>query len=40
VYEPNAAFKAELTKMGETMLNEWLQKAGADGQAIIGAFRK
>jgi hypothetical protein len=26
--------------MGETMLNEWLQKTGADGQAIIGAFRK
>ncbi|MGE5162018.1 MAG: TRAP transporter substrate-binding protein [Betaproteobacteria bacterium] len=40
VYEPNAAFKAELTKMGETMLNEWLQKAGPDGQAIIAAFRK
>jgi TRAP-type transport system periplasmic protein len=40
VYEPNAAFKAELTKMGETMLTEWLQKAGPDGQTIIGAFRK
>jgi TRAP-type C4-dicarboxylate transport system substrate-binding protein len=40
VYEPNAAFKAELTKMGDTMLDEWLKKAGADGQAIIGAFRK
>jgi TRAP-type C4-dicarboxylate transport system substrate-binding protein len=40
VYEPNATFKAELTKMGETMLDEWLKKAGADGQAIIGAFRK
>ena len=40
VYEPNAAFKAELTKMGDTMLAEWLQKAGADGQAIITAYRK
>jgi TRAP-type C4-dicarboxylate transport system substrate-binding protein len=40
VYEANAAFKAELTKMGETMLTEWLQKAGPDGQAIISAFRK
>jgi len=40
VYEPSAAFKAELNKMGDTMLNEWLAKAGADGQAIIGAFRK
>ncbi len=40
VYEPNASFKAELTKMGDTMLAEWLQKAGADGQAIINAYRK
>jgi TRAP-type C4-dicarboxylate transport system substrate-binding protein len=40
VYEPNAAFKAELKKMGDTMLSEWLGKSGADGQAIIGAFRK
>ena len=40
VYEANPAFKAELTKMGETMLTEWLAKSGPDGQAIIGAFRK
>ncbi|HQR22986.1 MAG TPA: TRAP transporter substrate-binding protein [Burkholderiaceae bacterium] len=40
VYEPNPAFKAELSKLGETMLNEWLQKAGPDGQAIISAYRK
>lgn len=40
VYEPNAAFKAELTKLGETMLAEWLQKTGPDGQAIISSYRK
>ena len=40
VYEPNAAFKAELTKLGETMLKEWLEKAKDDGQAIINAYRK
>jgi TRAP-type C4-dicarboxylate transport system substrate-binding protein len=40
VYEPNPAFKAELTKLGDTMLTEWLAKAGADGQAIITQFRK
>jgi TRAP-type C4-dicarboxylate transport system substrate-binding protein len=40
VYEPNPAFKAELAKLGETMLTEWLAKAGADGQAIIAAYRK
>jgi TRAP-type C4-dicarboxylate transport system substrate-binding protein len=40
VYEPNAAFKAELNKLGDTMLTEWLAKAGPEGQAIITQFRK
>jgi TRAP-type C4-dicarboxylate transport system substrate-binding protein len=40
VYEPNAAFKAELAKMGETLLKDWLAKAGADGQTIINSYRK
>lgn len=40
VYEPSPALKAELSKLGETMLNEWLAKAGADGQTIITSFRK
>ena len=40
VYEPNPAFKAELGKLGDTMLTEWLAKAGPDGQLIITQFRK
>jgi len=40
VYEPSPQFKAELSKMGETMLDEWLKKAGADGQTIITSYRK
>ena len=40
VYEPSPALKAELSKLGETMLSEWLAKAGADGQTIITSFRK
>jgi TRAP-type transport system periplasmic protein len=40
VYAPSPSFKAELTKLGETMLSEWLTKAGPDGQAIINAYRK
>lgn len=40
VYAPSPQFKAELTKLGETMLNEWLQKSGADGQTIINAYKK
>jgi TRAP-type transport system periplasmic protein len=40
VYEPNPQFKAELRKIGDTMLNDWLAKAGADGQTIISNFKK
>jgi TRAP-type C4-dicarboxylate transport system substrate-binding protein len=40
VYEPNPQFKAELTKIGEPMLEDWLKKTGADGQSIITNFRK
>lgn len=40
VVEPPAAMKAELRKIGDTMLQEWLQKAGADGKAIVDAYRK
>lgn len=40
VVEPPAAMKAELRKIGETMLGEWVQKAGADGQGIVDTYRK
>ena len=40
VYEPSPALKGDLTKLGETLLAEWLAKAGPDGQAIITSFRK
>jgi len=40
VSPPPAALTADLKKVGETMLKEWLKTAGADGQAIISAFRK
>ena len=40
VYEPSPQFKAELAKIGESMLDEWIKKTGADGQAIITNFRK
>ena len=40
VVEPPAALKADMLKVGDTMLKEWLEKAGADGQAIVDAYRK
>ncbi len=40
ILEPPAQLKADMKKVGDTMLQEWLAKAGPDGQAIVDAFRK
>ncbi len=29
-----------MKKVGDTMLSEWLDKAGPDGKALVDAFRK
>ena len=31
--------KGELREIGETMTSEWLEAAGAEGQAIVDAFK-
>jgi len=40
VLPPSGELKADLAKVGDTMLKEWLDKAGPDGQALINAYRK
>lgn len=40
VLEPSAELKAGMAVVGDTMLKEWLQKAGPDGQAIVDAYKK
>jgi TRAP-type C4-dicarboxylate transport system substrate-binding protein len=40
IVAPSAQLKADLKKVGDTMLTEWLEKAGADGKALIDAYRK
>ncbi|MDO9507514.1 MAG: TRAP transporter substrate-binding protein [Hydrogenophaga sp.] len=40
VEPPSAALKADMQKVGETMLKEWLEKAGPDGQAMLDAYKK
>ncbi|EYC51892.1 C4-dicarboxylate ABC transporter substrate-binding protein [Hylemonella gracilis str. Niagara R] len=40
VLQPSPALKADLQKIGETMLKEWLEKSGADGQALVSAYKK
>ena len=37
---PSAQLKSDFQKIGATMTEEWLQKAGPDGKAIVDAFRK
>ena len=34
------ALRAELKKIGETIVADWTKQTGADGQAVIDAFRK
>ena len=39
VHKPDAAMIAALSKVGDTMTAEWLKAAGADGEAIVKAYR-
>ncbi|MDP2698649.1 TRAP transporter substrate-binding protein [Thalassospira sp.] len=40
VAAPSADLKDGLSKVGETMVTDWLAEAGAEGQAIVDAFRQ
>jgi TRAP-type C4-dicarboxylate transport system substrate-binding protein len=39
VQPPGEALRADLAEVGETMTAEWVEAAGADGKAIIDAYR-
>ena len=36
---PSTALKADFEKIGAAMTDEWLEKAGADGKAVIDAYK-
>ena len=40
VAQPSARLKSDFRKIGDTMTAEWMKTAGADGQAIVDAYRK
>ena len=40
VQPPSAALKDGFKKIGEQLTTDWLEKAGADGKAMVEAFRK
>src|SRR6267142_2504037 len=39
IHQPDAAMKAAYAKIGEQILDEWLKKSGAEGQALIKSYR-
>ncbi len=40
VQPPSAKLAAEYKELGKKLTEEWLQKAGADGKAVVDAYRK
>ncbi len=40
VQPPSDALKAGFQKVGEQLTADWLKKAGAEGQAVVNAYRK
>lgn len=40
IVAPSAVLKADMKKVGDVMLKEWLAKAGPEGQTMVDAYRK
>ena len=40
ILPPSAQLKTDMKKVGDTMLKEWLEKAGPDGKQLIDAFTR
>ena len=40
ILAPPQQLTTDLKKVGDTMLKEWLEKAGPEGQAVVDAYRK
>ncbi len=40
IITPSPQLKADMKKVGDTMLKEWLDKAGPEGKAMVDAYKK
>jgi hypothetical protein len=40
IVKPAPQLTADLKKVGDVMLQDWLKKAGPEGQAAVDAYRK
>jgi TRAP-type C4-dicarboxylate transport system substrate-binding protein len=38
IQPPTAQLKDDMKKVGDTMLKEWLEKAGPEGKALVDAY--
>ena len=39
IVAPSAQLNADMKKVGDTMLREWLEKSGPEGQAVVDAYK-
>jgi TRAP-type transport system periplasmic protein len=40
IHKPSVQLTADMKKVGDTLLQEWLKNAGDEGKALVDAFRK
>ena len=40
IVAPSPQLTADMKKVGETMLSDWLKKSGADGKALVDSYKK
>ncbi|TAG75825.1 MAG: C4-dicarboxylate ABC transporter substrate-binding protein [Burkholderiales bacterium] len=40
IHKPSTQLAADMKKVGDTLLQEWLKNAGDEGKALVDAFRK
>jgi TRAP-type C4-dicarboxylate transport system substrate-binding protein len=40
ISKPSPQLTADLKKIGEQMVGEWLKKSGAEGKAVVDAYKK
>ena len=40
IHKPSAQLTSDMKKIGDVLLQDWLKKAGPDGQAVVDAYRK
>ena len=40
IVKPSPQLAGDLKKVGDTMLQDWVKKAGPDGQAVVDSYKK